>query len=475
MAAARARPRALTGSAARQYLGPLDDESRDPGRSSRSGREALAAPAPRGTTDALLHALGDARGVELELLDGLTDSQMLGTPRHFIEPPIWEMGHVGWFQELWILRHLDGAPSLLPGSDGVYDSFNVSYKRRWDHAYPSRTATRDYIGEVLRRCAGRLEAREPTADEAYFYTLAALHEDMHAENLALIRQTLGYGLPPLSRLDPAWARPPVAADWRPGDVTVPGGTFMLGAAPGEPFVFDNEKWAHPVEVRPFRIASTPVTNAEFEAFVADDGYRRREVWGRRGWDWRRREGAEHPLFWVRGGDGRWDQSRFGVVVPLEPWHPVVHVNWYEAEAYCRWAGRRLPTEAEWEMAATVEPATGAKRRFPWGAAPPTPERASLDYRAGGTIDVRALPAGDSPAGCRQMIGNVWEWVADTFEPYPGFVCDPYREYSAPSFGQKAVLRGGCWTTRSRLIHSTWRNFYKRHRRNVFAGFRTVAP
>ena len=161
-------------------------------------------------------------------------------------------------------------------------------------------------------------------------------------------------------------------------------------------------------------------------------------------------------------------------MPLEPWQPVVHVNWYEAEAFCRWAGRRLPTEAEWEMAATLEPATGRKRRFPWGDAPPTPECANLDYRAGGTLDVRALPAGDSPVGCRQMIGNVWEWVADTFEPYPGFVCDPYREYSEPHFGGKNVLKGGCWTTRSRLIRATWRNFFKRHRRNIFAGFRTAA-
>jgi iron(II)-dependent oxidoreductase len=434
----------------------------------------MAERALRTTADALLHALLDARGVELELLDGLTDPQMLGTRRHFVEPPIWEMGHVGWFQEFWILRHLDGDPPLLPGSDGIYDSFNVSYLRRWDHRYPSRKATLDYISEVLRRCAGRLEAREPTAEDAYFYTLATLHEDMHAENLTLIRQTLGYVLPTLSRLDPAWARPPVDTDWRPHDVTVPGGTFMLGADHDEPFVFDNEKWAHPVEVRSFRIASTPVTNAEFEAFVDDEGYRRREVWGRRGWDWRRREGCQHPLFWVRGGDARWCESRFGIVVPLEPSHPVVHVNWYEAEAYCRWAGRRLPTEAEWEMAATFEPSTGAKRRFPWGDDPPAPDRASLDYRAGGTIDVRALPAGDSPLGCRQMIGNVWEWVADAFEPYPGFVCDPYKEYSEPSFGQKMVLRGGCWTTRSRLIRSTWRNFYKRHRRNIFAGFRTAA-
>jgi iron(II)-dependent oxidoreductase len=425
------------------------------------------------TADALVAALLDARAVESELLDGLTDAQMLGAKGHFLEPPIWEMGHVGWFQEFWISRNLGGRPTLLPGSDAMYDSFNVSYTRRWDHRYPSRQATCEYITEVLRRNVDRLESHEPSAEEAYFYTLSALHEDMHAENLTLIVQTLGYPRPRLNRFETPWTSPRVDSGYRPHDVAVPGGTFLLGATPDEPFVFDNEKWAHPVEVAPFTIASTPVTNAEFQAFVDDDGYRRRKFWTHRGWEWRRREGAEHPLFWVRRGAGRWGERQFDDVVPLEPWHPVVHVNWYEAEAYCRWAGRRLPSEIEWEKAATLEPATGRKRRFPWGDDAPTPERASLDFRAAGTIDVRALPAGDGPLGCRQMIGNVWEWVDDTFQPYPGFVCDPYKEYSEPYFGQKKVLRGGCWATRSRLIRSTWRNFYMRHRRNIFAGFRTV--
>ncbi|HXH81902.1 MAG TPA: SUMF1/EgtB/PvdO family nonheme iron enzyme, partial [Candidatus Tectomicrobia bacterium] len=397
-----------------------------------------AAPA-----DPLLAALIDARRVELALLQGLTDAQMLGEPRHFLEPPIWEMGHVGWFQEYWLLRHLDGASTLLPGADAIYDSFNVSYRRRWEHRYPSRRATLEYITEVLRRSIGRLESRAATADDAYFCTLVTHHEDMHAENLTLIRQTLGYGFPRRALTDPRDATPPIDPAYRPRDVPVPGGVFMLGARGDEPFVFDNEKWAHPVRVAPFRIASTPVTNAAFQAFVEDGGYRRREVWSRRGWDWRRRDGAEHPLFWRRGADGRWYEQRFDTVVPLEPWLPVVHVNWYEAEAYCRWAGRRLPTEAEWEMAATFDPRRGRKRRFPWGDEPPTPARANLDYRAGGTVDVRALPEGDSPVGCRQMIGNVWEWVADTFAPYPGFVCDPYKEYSQPYFGEKKVLRGGC--------------------------------
>jgi len=249
----------------------------------------MITPETSTTSDALLDPLLDARRVELALLDDLTDAQMLGARGHFLEPPIWEMGHVGWFQEYWLQRRLDCADTILPGADAVYDSFNVSYTRRWDHCFPSRAATRAYITEVLRRSVTRLESREPRGDEVYFYTLATLHEDMHAENLTAILQTLGYARP--ASLHPARGSPPIDPEFHSHDVTVPGGAFMLGADPDEPFVFDNEKWAHPVEVAPFRIAAMPVTNAEFQAFVDDGGYRRREWWGRRGWDWRRREGA----------------------------------------------------------------------------------------------------------------------------------------------------------------------------------------
>src|SRR6267378_8284037 len=179
--------------------------------------------------DRLLDALLDARAVELELLEGLSDAQMLGERAHFLEPPIWEMGHVGWFQEQWLLRGLDGAETLLPGSDAIYDSFNVSYTRRWDHRYPSRAATHAYISEVLRRSVARLESRAPRGDEVYFYTLAALHEDMHAENLTAILQTLGYARP--ANLHPAGGSTPIDPEFHSYDVTVPGGAFLLGADP----------------------------------------------------------------------------------------------------------------------------------------------------------------------------------------------------------------------------------------------------
>ncbi|HEX4386527.1 MAG TPA: selenoneine synthase SenA [Myxococcales bacterium] len=416
--------------------------------------------------DELIQPLRDARAVELAILDSLAESQLMGEQAHFLEPPIWEIGHVGWFQEYWLLRHLDAAEPLLAGSDKIYDSFNVSYRLRWEHAYPSRQQTLEYVSDVLARSIDRL--KKPSALDKYFYTLAALHEDMHAENLMLVLATLGYARPELPLFEKT--APAVDERWKPGDVEVPGGMFMLGASKSEPFVFDNEKWAHPVEVRPFRISTAPVTNGEFSEFVKDSGYTRREPWSARGWDWRRRAGITQPIFWTPDGLVR----NFDKLETPHPWHPVCGVSWFEAEAYCKWANRRLPTEAEWEMAASLDPKTGEKRRYPWGDSPPEAAHANLDYRAGGTVDVRALPAGDSAFGCRQMIGNVWEWVSDTFEPYPGFICDPYKEYSEPYFGTKKVLRGGCWTTRGRLIRNTWRNFFMKQRRNLFAGFRTCA-
>ncbi|MBI3693383.1 MAG: ergothioneine biosynthesis protein EgtB [Acidobacteria bacterium] len=418
----------------------------------------------------LIEMLRDARRRTLDLVSDLTDRQMEVPLLPIINPPIWEMGHVAWFWERWALRHLRGEEPVRPWGDAVWDSAAVAHDTRWRPDAPSRVETWNYMQEVLDRVIERLPAGEVSDQEAYFYWLATMHEDMHDEAFTYTRQTLGYAAP-LGTVET-----PRRGDARTrghGDVEVPGGTWMLGAMPGTVFVFDNEKWEHPVEVRPFRIARWPVTNGEFGDFVNDGGYRRREWWSEEGWTWREQERSEHPLYWVPRGNGGWMRRHFDQVVPLGEDIPVIHVNWYEAEAYCRWVGRRLPTEAEWEMAAAGGP--GGKREFPWGEKPPTPERAHLDARSVGCSPLGSVPAGASAFGCQEMIGNTWEWTADDFQPYPGFVIDPYKEYSQPWFGpERKVLRGGCWATRSRLIRNTWRNFYTKDRRDVFGGFRTCA-
>jgi ergothioneine biosynthesis protein EgtB len=232
-----------------------------------------------------------------------------------------------------------------------------------------------------------------------------------------------------------------------------------------------------VEVSPFQIARAPVTQAEFAGFVDDQGYARRELWSFEGWRWRAREGAAQPLYWRREGTA-WLRRHYERWVALEPHAPMVHANWYEAEAWCNWAGRRLPSEAEWELAASGaapgEP-TQRRRAYPWGDAEPGGAHALLDAASVGCADVAAYPAGDSGCGCRQMLGNVWEWTESAFYPYPGYVVDyPYEEYSAPWFGNHRVLRGGSWATRAGLIRNTYRNFFQPHRRDIIAGFRTCA-
>jgi iron(II)-dependent oxidoreductase len=419
----------------------------------------------------------DARQRTWDLVADLRDDQLFGPHLAILNPLLWEIGHVAWFQEKWVLRHAGRRPPIRADADALYDSAAVLHDTRWDLPLPDREQTLRYMSEVRDRVVERLERREPSREEIYFVLLSVFHEDMHTEAFTYTRQTLGY---PAPRLKMTRREVGAQAGPLPGDVEIPGGTFELGAVQEEPFVFDNEKWAHPVEVRPFAIARAPVTQSEFAEFVEDEGYGRRELWTEEGWHWREEAQARHPVYWRRQASGPWLRRDFDHWVGLEPHRPVLHVNWYESEAYCRWAGRRLPTEAEWEMAAAAEfDAAGSrladrKRRFPWGAAPPTPERANLDWRALGCLDVGALPEGDSAFGCRQMIGNVWEWTASDFLPYPGFIVDPYKEYSAPWFGTHKVLRGGCWATRSRLLRNTWRNFYRPERRDVWAGFRTCA-
>jgi len=428
----------------------------------------------------LLKWVHDARERTLELVSDLTDEQLTVPMMEVVNPFRWELGHVAFFYDVFLLRALGSGAFLLKDAENLYDSFKVDHDDRWGLPLPSREETLAYMRRVLERVAQRLESRDPDDRESYLHRLSILHEDMHGEAFTYMRQTLEYPQPQLAIARDRSGLQHIGGGPLAGDVEIPGGTFEFGAVRDAPFVFDNEKWAHPVEVHPFKMARAPVTNAEFAEFVEDRGYLRRELWSHQGWVWRGKTGAQHPSCWVRTGTG-WMRRHFDRLVPAEPHAPVIHVNWYEAEAYCNWAGRRLPTEAEWELAASAEPApdgrgiTARKRRYPWGDEPPSTERTNLDSRFLGCVDVGAFASGDSAFGCRQMLGNVWEWTASAFYPFPGYVVDtPYREYSAPWFGYRKVLKGGAWATRSRLANNTYRNFFQPYRRDIFAGFRTCA-
>lgn len=241
----------------------------------------------------------------------------------------------------------------------------------------------------------------------------------------------------------------------------------------EPWALDNERPAHTRVVPSFFIDTVPVTNGAYMAFVADGGYADERWWEPEGWAQVRRHGIGAPLFWRRSG-GQWLRRRFGVTEPVPEDEPVVHVSWYEADAYARWAGRRLPTEAEWEKAARHDPATGRSRRYPWGDADPGPEHANLGQRHLRPAPAGSYPQGASPLGVRQLVGDVWEWTASDFLPYPGFTAFPYKEYSEVFFGPAhKVLRGGSFGVDPVACRGTFRNWDLPVRRQIFSGFRTA--
>jgi iron(II)-dependent oxidoreductase len=416
--------------------------------------------------DTLSRQLRSARERTRLLTRDLEGPQLFGPKLPIVNPVLWELGHVAWFQERWCLRlRADESlsESLLDGADVLYDSATVEHDTRWDLPLPSRSATLDYQDRVLERVLAKLEREPDNQWSLYFVQLASFHEDMHAEAFHYTRQTLGYP-------DPLNGAPAAKAKKLDGDAEIPGGTYPMGASRNSGFHFDNEKWAHPVELRPFRIARAAVTNRQFLEFVREGSYRRHEWWSDEGWRWKEAAQAAAPRYWEEK-DGAWLERRFDKGVKLEDDLPVMHVNWHEANAYCRYARRRLPSEAEWEVAASFS-GDGARRRHPWGERAGDGTPANLG--GSGRAPVGAFAEGDSSMGCRQMLGNVWEWTSSAFDPYPGFVCDPYREYSEPWFGTHKVLRGGSFATPSRLVSNTWRNFYTPDRGDVFAGFRTCA-
>jgi iron(II)-dependent oxidoreductase len=370
--------------------------------------------------------LRDTQARSLALLECAQGERMAVPMLPIVNPPLWELGHVGWFHEFWI--HRAGsfeAPSILAGADRLYDSARVAHETRWTLPLPDLAATLEYVQTVFGRTLDALGAGEPDDALAYFVQLGILHQDMHNEAWAYTWQTLGYRAPP-------GAQAPEPVRGETGDLSVPAGCHPLGAPRHSGFVFDNEKWAHEAELPAFALARQPVSNAQYAAFVEDGGYARREFWSGPGWAMRESLGLAHPRYWSAGGAGRWQLRRFERTLPLEATEPVMHVSAHEAEAWCRWAGRRLPTEVEWERAAALHPANFAP-------------------------------------------GALWQWTASRFAPYPGFSADPYKEYSEPWFASEhRVLRGGSFVTPARLIRNTWRNFYQPHRADMFCGFRSAA-
>lgn len=372
-----------------------------------------------------------------ELIDGLNDSyrNTLSCMRGFIDqpppylpiinPPVWEAGHAAWFLERWCLRRPagNGAPPLLPCADQLYNSSRIAHSARWFLKLPGPRQTLDYLRHVTEAVLERIESAELPPPEKYYMELALYHQDMHNEAFVYTRQTLGQ-----PTIQTASAIIPSSME---ADVKIPKGTVMLGAQPATGFSFDNEKWAHEIHVPAYNISSQLVSNNDFLVFVADGGYLCREYWCESGWCWRNASGRRCPAYW-RQTEG-WQQRVFDQWLPLMGNAPVMHINAFEAEAYCRWAGRRLPSEAEWERAAV-----------------------------------------HAQAECEQMHGNVWQWTSSPFQPYPGFSPDPYAEYSQPWFGTHRVLRGSSWATPQRLRRNGFRNFYTAERADIFAGFRTCA-
>ena len=415
--------------------------------------------------------LAAVRDRSLSLLAPLSDDELVQQHSPLMSPLVWDLAHVGNYEDQWLVRAL-GATGLGDRYDEVYDAFRHPRRTRSTLPLLGPEGARDYITAVRARALDVLDradlapdGADPLFHDGFVYGMVLQHEHQHDETMLATLQLMdGPGYRPTA---------PPPPDGRPSssdEVLVPGGSFTTGTDT-DPWAYDNERPAHVVDMPAFHIDTTPVTNETYAAFVEAGGYDDPLWWTTDGWKWRQEAALQHPEFWQR--DGRWWlRRRFGVVEPLPRDEPVQHVCWYEADAYARWRGKRLPTEAEWEKAASWDPVTGRKRRYPWGDEPPTVEHANLHQRHFGPAPVGAYAQGASAVGCLGMIGDVWEWTASHFVAYPGFRSFPYREYSEVFFGTEyRVLRGGSWATHPSAVRTTFRNWDYPIRRQIFAGFR----
>ncbi|MEZ0092300.1 ergothioneine biosynthesis protein EgtB [Streptacidiphilus sp. EB129] len=428
-------------------------------------------------------ALTSSRQRTLALTDCLDEAELLAQHSPLMSPLVWDLAHVGNQEEIWLVREAGRLPALRPDLDAIYDAF--SHPRADRPALPllAPDAARRYLRQVRERALEVLDAAAPDWDTpgsafggetpvtagGFVFGMVAQHEQQHAETMLATHQ-LRSGPAVLD----APAPPPAPADAAalPREVLVPGGPFTMGTDT-DPWALDNERPAHTVDLAPFWLDTVPVSNRAYQEFIADGGYADPRWWSPDGWKHRQQAQLEAPLFCHRDG-GAWLRRRFGRTEPVPPLEPVLHVSWYEADAYARWAGRRLPTEAEWEKAARHDPDTGRSRRHPWGDADPTAEHANLGQRHLQPAPVGSYPAGAAPSGARQLTGDVWEWTSSDFLPYPDFAAYPYKEYSEVFFGTEyKVLRGGSFGVDPVACRGTFRNWDYPIRRQIFSGFRTA--
>ena len=378
----------------------------------------------------LAAAMRDVRRNLLACVDDLSDAEWR-VPYHTCYNPVgWEIGHVAWFGEWWTLRGPHSVDSRgqvqaslsarHTGPDATFNSGVIPHQDRWTVSVPERHALYDRLAAQLDATLASLAHSGESDADLYFYRLALFHEDMHVEALTYLRDHLGYSAPPEILLP----RVPIEA----AQVTIPAGLIHIGQQENSSgFFFDNEKYAHPVEIPALQIDATPISCGAFLNFVEAGGYTTPAFWPEAAGRWRTSVEHTHPERWRKAAAG-WQCRWFDQWLPLPPDMPIMHINAYEAQAYCRWAKRRLPSEAEWEAAARQD-------LIQWG-------------------------------------GLVWEWMSNPFTPYTGFSPDPYRDYSAPWFDNHQSLRGGSFATHPRMHHAQYRNFYLPERNDIFVGFRS---
>ncbi len=407
--------------------------------------------------------LEDARSRTLQLTD-LEDQELTTQHSPLMSPLVWDLAHIGQQEDLWLLREGDAArQGQLPAQiEHLYDAFEHPRATRVALPLLPPREARSFIADVRGRVLDRLA--KANDEQLFDYVMVEQHEQQHVETMLATHQ-LRVGPPLLGTGDPV----PVGRTLPDDRVLIPAGPFTLGVnGTDEPWSLDNERPAHTVDLPAFKIARVPVTNAEWQQFIDAGGYDEPQWWSAAGWTHRVEADLCRPLHWNADGSRR----RFGVVEEVPGDEPVQHVCYFEAQAYARWAGARLQTEQEWEKACAWDPASGTRRRWPWGEVDPSPQTANLGGAALRPAPVGAYPAGASAYGVEQLIGDVWEWTSSRFEPWPGFAPMLYADYSSPFFGGDfRVLRGGSWAVGGASIRPSFRNWDLPIRRQIFCGLR----